>query len=300
MIQESNKNLSVDDYIKILKYLTETNDEHNIGIIGGEPTLHPNFKDILIESNYYGITNDVNFTLFTNGIELEQYLSCIGDKIRILINCNNIINTNQMESFYSTITHCFDLGWLNSDKARLGCNLHLQEKQYEWIWSLVDTFDIHFLRCSVVSPGGEYLNWRNKKDEYFKQMKPIFLEFCKEAKKRNVKLGLDCGYIPSCYFSNKELDFIKSIISNHSYNIETGCQPVMDITPDLNVVPCFGLYNHSIPLDFNKNWFGLFRYFSYKYNFPKALNNTQGSCANCDKLCDFQCQGGCLAFSSPS
>ncbi len=94
MIQESSKNLSVDNYIKLLKYLIEDNDEHSIGIIGGEPTLHPNFKDILIESNHYGAVNDVNFTLFTNGIELEQYLSCIGDKIRILINCNNIFNTN--------------------------------------------------------------------------------------------------------------------------------------------------------------------------------------------------------------
>lgn len=299
MIQEDNKNLSIDNYIKILNYLIKNN-EYNIGIIGGEPTLHPNFKDILIESNNYGTVNDINFILFTNGIELEQYLPYIGDKIRILINCNNIFNINQKENLYSTITHCFNLGWLNNDKVQLGCNLYIQEDQYEWIWSLVDTFNIHFLRCSVVSPGGKYQNWRNKKDEYFKQMKPIFLEFCKKAKKRNVKLGLDCGYIPSCYFSNEELEFIESIISNYSYNIEIGCQPIMDITPDLNVVPCFGLYNYSIPLDFNKSWFGLFRYFTYKYNFPKTLNNIQGPCANCEKLCDFQCQGGCLAFSSPS
>jgi sulfatase maturation enzyme AslB (radical SAM superfamily) len=51
MIKEANKTMSLDNYIKVLKYLTEQNYEQRIGIIGGEPTLHPQFKEILIESN---------------------------------------------------------------------------------------------------------------------------------------------------------------------------------------------------------------------------------------------------------
>ena len=43
---------SLDNYIKVLKYLTEQNYEQRIGIIGGEPTLHPQFKEILIEKIY--------------------------------------------------------------------------------------------------------------------------------------------------------------------------------------------------------------------------------------------------------
>lgn len=299
MICEKNKTMNIEDYVKILKYLTETNKEHHIGIIGGEPTLHPQFKEILIESNHCGITNNVNFTLFTNGIELEQYIPYIGDKIKILINCNNLFDIKQSNSFCSTMSHCSDLGWLNNGKVQLGCNLHLQENEYKWIWLLVETFNIHFLRCSVASPGGQYIKWRNNKDEYFKRMKPIFLEFCKEAQKRNVELGLDCGYIPSCYFSNEELELIQQVTSNKLYHIEIGCRPVMDITPDLNVIPCFGLYDNAIPLDFNKSWFGLFRYINYNYNLPKAHQNTQGPCKECEKLYNFQCQGGCLAFSSP-
>lgn len=299
MIKEDNKTMSVENYIKVLKYLTEINHERDVGIIGGEPTLHPQFKDILIESNHCGIANNVNFILFTNGIELEQYLPYIGDKIKILINCNNLFDSKQIENLYSTLVHCSNLGWLLNGKVRLGCNLHLQENQYEWIWTLVEIFDIHFLRCSVVSPGGQYLNWKYKKDEYFKQMKPIFLKFCEEAKKRNVKLGLDCGYIPSCYFSQNELELIQNVSDKQLYENEIGCDPVMDITPDLNVVPCFGSYHNAIPLNFKDKWIGLIRYINYTYNYPKAINNKQGPCSNCDKLCNLQCQGGCLAFSSP-
>ena len=299
MIHQANKTMSIENYIKILKYLTEQNKETNIGIIGGEPTLHPQFKDILIETNQCGAVNNINFTLFTNGIELEQYIPYIGDNIKILINCNNLFNTEQTKSFYSTLTHCAELGWLKTGKVQCGCNLFPQETKYHWIWLLVDTFSLHFLRCSIVSPGGQYKNWRNRKDEYFKQMKPIFLDFCKEAKKRNVKLGLDCGYIPSCYFNEQELKLIKEVITDEMYDIEIGCNPVMDITPDLQIIPCFGLYNNSIPLDFNKNWLGLYKYLNYNYYAINTLNNTQGPCSTCNKLCDFQCQGGCLAFSSP-
>ena len=65
MIKEANKTMSLDNYIKVLKYLTEQNYEQRIGIIGGEPTLHPQFKEILIESNQCAMANNIDFILFT-------------------------------------------------------------------------------------------------------------------------------------------------------------------------------------------------------------------------------------------
>lgn len=71
MIHESKNNMTLENYIKLLHYLTEYNNEQHVGIIGGEPTLHPQFKEILIESNQCANKNNTQFTLFTNGIELE-------------------------------------------------------------------------------------------------------------------------------------------------------------------------------------------------------------------------------------
>ena len=48
MIQEKTKNIDLDDFREMLRFLSKTPDNH-VGIIGGEPTLHPNFSDILKE-----------------------------------------------------------------------------------------------------------------------------------------------------------------------------------------------------------------------------------------------------------
>lgn len=300
MIKEVNKTMSLENYIKILKYLTEQNCEEHIGIIGGEPTIHPQFKDILIETNQCANANKINFTLFTNGIELEPYLSYIGSNINILINCNDFMKMSfeQVNKFRSTLHHIFQLGWIHNEKVICGCNLHLNEINYNWIWELVDAYHIPRLRCSVVSPGGCYTLWRQNKDEYFNRMKPIFLNFCREAQRRKVVINIDCGYIPSCYFSKEEIELIKEVTQLKYYHSDNGCNPVMDITPDLQVTPCFGAYK-LFPLDFSKNWYGFIKYINYNNNMPKALNNKQGPCATCEKLQNFQCQGGCLAFSSP-
>lgn len=297
MIHEDNKNMSLENYVKILRYLIQYN-ETDIGIIGGEPTLHPQFKEILIESNLCAIENNTTFTLFTNGINLEEYLSYIGNNIKILINCNNIIDEKQLLKFCTTINHLNNLGWIHNGKVTLGCNLYPDEAEYTWIWMIADYYKIPKLRCSVVSPGGQYKIWRNRKNEYFKHMKPIFINFCKEAQKRKIRLILDCGHIPSCYFNEEELKLIKEVSCLTHYSADVGCTPAMDITPNLEVIPCFGVYK-PIPIDFNNNWFGITRYITQNYHIPKALKNNQSPCNNCDKLCNFQCQGGCLAFSSP-
>ena len=48
MIKEKSVTITLDDYRKILDFLSRTPKNH-IGIIGGEPTLHPHFDDILKE-----------------------------------------------------------------------------------------------------------------------------------------------------------------------------------------------------------------------------------------------------------
>ena len=73
MIHEDTQSISIDDYRKILSFLARTPKNH-VGIIGGEPTLHPHFEEILKETNKYCREVNTDATLFTNGIELEKYL----------------------------------------------------------------------------------------------------------------------------------------------------------------------------------------------------------------------------------
>lgn len=65
-INNVNDFISIEELYNILKFL---NNEKNIGLIGGEPTLHPDFENIvkiLAEQNK-------NILLFTNGVYLLNY-----------------------------------------------------------------------------------------------------------------------------------------------------------------------------------------------------------------------------------
>ena len=84
MTEEDKKNIDLNLLKDILEWLKCTPHER-IGLIGGEPTLHPQFKEILSIVNNHCEQNDSKSILFTNGIELEKYLPYISPKMSILI-----------------------------------------------------------------------------------------------------------------------------------------------------------------------------------------------------------------------
>ena len=84
---EDIKNISIEQFKKTLNWLA---DEEKIGLIGGEPTLHPQFQEILKVVNDYSTNREspCQFVLFTNGIYLHKYLNYIPQNMSILINLN--------------------------------------------------------------------------------------------------------------------------------------------------------------------------------------------------------------------
>lgn len=294
MIQEETMSITLDDFQKILEFTSRLPSLNNIGIIGGEPTLHPQFTEILKEVNKYCRELDTHATLFTNGIELDKYLPYIGDRIGILINCNTPVN--QSEEAYAkhlaTLDHLYELSWFDN-RANCGCNVYMGCTDYSYIWKIVDKYHLNHIRCSVVSPGGCYHDWRNQKEEYYQKMKPIFLDFCKDAIKHNCRLGMDCGHIPMCYFTLEEKELVESICDNLYQDF---CEPVVDITPNFKATACFGAYDPVDIRDFN-DMVELHRYLLLTKTNPKAELNCTGRCTSCKKHKLKQCQGGCLGFA---
>ena len=192
MIQEESSAVTLEDFQKILEFTARVPGMNHIGIIGGEPTLHPQFDEILKEVNKYCKECNTDATLFTNGIELEKHLPYIGDRIGILINYNNPANMPKSlaEKLDATLEHLNDLSWFDR-KVNLGCNVHMNCTDYSYMWNVVDKYNLDHIRCSVVSPGGIYIPWREKKEEYYNIMKPIFIQFCKDAIKHHCRLGMD-------------------------------------------------------------------------------------------------------------
>lgn len=298
MIQEKTVSISMDDYCKILEFVSRTPNNH-VGIIGGEPCLHPQFDEIIKETNKYCRECNTDATLFTNGIELDKYIPLLGERIGILINCND--PKYQKEELFqkqrACLDHLYELSWFNDghggSKANCGCNVHPGQDTYDFIWEIVERYKLDHIRCSVVSPGGCYKSMRTDKEGYYNKMKPIFINFVKEAAKHHCKLNMDCGHIPMCYFNREE----KELLEANCMNLYSEwCNPVIDITPDFRATACFGSYDPVDIRDFN-NIMELDRYLLLTKNAPKAEANCTGRCTTCKKHDLKQCQGGCLGFA---
>ena len=291
MIQEPLDYMTLETYQNILDILSKEENRENrkVGIIGGEPTLHPQFLEILKLTKIYSQQTDANVTLFTNGIELNNFIGEIkkNKKLSILLNCNKLTGDQ-----YNKMLLNIDSLIANKCNFTLSCNIYLDCDDYSYLWNIISTRNLKKIRCSVAAPGGIYTNQYEKFD-YYKKLKPIFIKFIQDAKKYNCQIIYDCNQIPDCIFTKNELD----LIEGYKQGI---CFPVFDITSDLKIHPCFGQYDDSkYKLTDFKNINEAKHYLLLTYNIPKVFEN-QITCGQCEKYDKKICQGGCLMFNKKS
>lgn len=306
VIQEQENNFITKEQLeRILDWLSKEYSEHNpnkskIGIIGGEPTIHPQFADILKTMNTFATMHKVPLILFTNGIKLKDYIYDIPTKMSILLNLNSpsIMTQKQWNDILETLEEAYQLGWLNPNekmqqKLTLGCNLCMEIDDYSFFWEIAEKYSVSEVRVSVTAPTKE--EYKKNKDKYFQAMLPKFIKFEEEACARNITIVQDCSQIPDCYFSNSDVR-LKLRVSHQRWKKPSLCSPVIDITPDFKATSCFGV---SELIDCSKfdSLADLHNYFLYKKIVPKTLRNNSGRCATCEKHDLVQCQGGCLGFT---
>lgn len=297
---EDIKNISLEQFEFILNWLDKDNNKDaisNIGLIGGEPTLHPQFKQILEITDKFITKYNGSGTLFTNGVYLEQYLAHIPENFTILLNINTpkAMAKWQWDALQKTLQKLYFIGWLDTPwKVTIGCNICMEIDDYDFLWNIVDQYKISHVRVSVTAPTKE--EYKNNKDLYYTSMIPKFLNFVKEAEKRNITLGRDCNYIPYCYYENpNDLALVQKILQVPFHDVPH-CGPIVDITPDFTASSCFGAYETVNCAKFD-TYSQLIYYLVNACVIPKFKNNNTGKCKNCEKHKLMLCQGGCLAFS---
>ena len=296
---QEQKYMSLNNFYKTLAFLNRTPNQR-IGLIGGEPCMHPNFQDMLRILNNFCNNTENTAIIFSNGIFLTPYISQLGC-VDVLINCNS--PESQGESNYhqmlNSLRLAYNFGLIESDQVRCGCNIHLNQDNYDYFWNdIVDAFDAKIVRCSVASPGGCYQKewqYQHKKEEYYNQLKPKIMRFIHEAYKRNVKIAFDCNQIPICFFNNEEQALMVKVALTLP---QLNCTPSVDIDMDLNAFSCFGSQGESISISEFNTIEELERYLFIKNTIPKIQLNGEAMCGNCNLYKKYQCQGGCLAFAN--
>lgn len=283
------KTMSVDDYCSLLEWFVNT-EESQIGITGGEPTLHPNFDLILKETDRYCRNLNAVAIIYTNGIRLKEYLPYVTDNF--LIDINYIGDQEQLE----VIDFLHQQEFFQHEQAILKCPLYLGKKRYRDFWDIVEKYQLKLIETCITLPYADYNRYRYDKERYYNLMKPIFLNFCKDAINHNCVISVGCPEIPMCYFTKEEQEILEQACDLDTLGMGY-CNPTIEILPDWTASLCICSYNKSVDIRPFYSMVELERYLTFKQTMPRIEGNCLGRCAECPEHELFQCQGGCLGFA---
>lgn len=269
-----------------------------VGIIGGEPTLHPRFAEIT-----ENLANSGQFRkvfVYSNGLALSRFFPrLLRSDICYLVNVNSpdVIGEQRFQQIQQTLDAA--AGYDRLRQFSLGLNIYTQDQDFSAVLDLCTEYDFTALRLSVVVPPNA-----DKIDRfaYFMRLKPTLLALYREMKERNLVPKYDCNVVPPCVFSEEELAFCASMPgAPEDIRKITGanavCRPVIDIYPDLSVSRCFGMSaTQRCHLSDFETLEDLIRYYLFHVDGSRLYSDSCSNCTNCYQRNVLRCYGGCLAF----
>ncbi len=265
-------------------------------ILGGEPTLHPDFNDMIA----YLLERGFGINVFTNGIMRDEKLAEAAtifvdvppEKLSFTCNLNEPKSTPQSLSETESIRRF--LGAFG-ERITPGFNIYKPDFDLKFIFQYINEFGLNrTIRMGLAHP----IAGKNNKFIALTDIEKIInrlFTFIPIMERLRIKPGLDCGF-PLCKFDDDQLGWLYRNTGGH---YDFGCAPVIDIGPDMTVWPCFPLsdFHKKSIFDFN-SIDEIFRYYDDIHK--KVRIETGGIFEECDS-CKFReeniCKGGCLAHN---
>ena len=302
-VNKDNTDISFENFTKAIEFLTNESNV-KIGLIGGEPTIHPKFLEIL-ESLIINQKID-QVTIYTNGIELSNFINTISNpKVKLLVNLNNIKSIGEY-NYNKIISNLDELIFNQNMKNRvnLGINLYDNDMDFEYILNVVKRYNMHRLRISLTVP--DFSKYKcNSILDTFRNRKDFLLSFLSVLIDNDILPYYDCNKPPYCIWDENEKTYLEeklkrfSGVENNLIGDQSFCYPVIDILPNLNAVRCFGMsdFTKINILDF-QNITQLASFFlnevdAFAYQVYKDLE-----CSDCVTRKTRQCTTGCIGFKS--
>ena len=287
--------LSWENLIYLADFL-EASGERRFPILGGEPTLHPHFNDMvayLLERNF-----DVN--VFTSGIMSDHILKEAASmfnhlpfqKLSFICNLNDPQKTRTSLAELESIKRFLKI---MGDRVVPGFNIYRKDFELEFLFQYINEYGLHRnIRLGLSHPIAGRKNIFISLDEIDLIIRRIF-SYRPLFERLRIKPGLDCGF-PMCRFSDDQLAWLYRFAGG---KYDFGCRPVIDIGPDMTVWSCFPLssFHKKSIFEFNS----LKEIYDYYFSLHEKIKvETGGIFEECDTCIireDNICHGGCLAHN---
>jgi radical SAM protein with 4Fe4S-binding SPASM domain len=274
-------NITLENVDYIIKFLKRSKHPF-FSILGGEPTLHPQFTQIVDRA----LENDFIIRLFSNGLmsrEKRKYL--FRHNIDMILNINepnetSVSHQKKLEDLYDNL----------GPNIHPGFNIYRENFDFSFIFELIERYHMpREIRLGISEPIVSQANKFIAPEQYRKIGKKLVI-LAEEASRRNIKLNFDCGFV-LCMFSKADIG--KLVYSN--VDLQFVCGPTIDIDPELNVWHCFPLstIKNKKLKDF-KDLKALVDYYEQiKIKYAQVGMFTR--CESCIFLKRQQCTGGCIS-----
>ena len=285
---EAPRFISVENFIKALDFAKKSHLKR-ISLLGGEPSLHPDFPGLIQQAWDEGFY----VTVFSNGMWREEAIGFVEkageecqNRLNIVLNINHPSETTERES---TAQH--QLLSRIGTRCNLSFNIYREDFAPFFLIDIIQKYRcVKNIRLGVAVPLARHDS--NHVDvERYAQLTPAILDLAKKCDEHDILLGFDCGFL-FCMFTPEQMGYLQF----WGAHFKSTCGPAIDIGTDLSVWSCFPLstFSRGVNLDefgdiedlvkhFNKQFERLFR------------AGAMEKCAGCKYRRREQCIGGCAA-----
>lgn len=302
-VNHDKNEITMENFKKGLDFILTKRGER-VGLIGGEPTLHSQFRDIL--RILIGDDRVSQSIVFTNGIMVDKFLNELANpKFRILVNCNSPgdIGEKNFKKVEENIERMIRERYMK-DRLTLGINMYKEDFEYDFMIDLLNRYHFSSVRVSVTVPDVKAMPKETVFD-YFMRMKPRVVDFFMELLENGIEPLYDCNKIPACLME-EEMELFKRNAEklkdrNRSpksiFVRDVRCTPVIDITPDLRAVRCFGLSGDTkVDIGNFRSLEELYHYYQQTVDCYAYGTAADPRCSACYERETQHCMGGCLVF----
>lgn len=277
----ANWEMSWDELETILTYIDPNNGV--VSLLGGEPTLHSKFKEIVVRVSEAGYT----IKIFTNGCTsaLRNIHGISPDDIRIILNLNMPDTYNEKE-WQQIEKNCI----LFKDQIALSFNVFRPDFTWDYLKDAILQWGLsRFIRIGMAQPiKGMNNAFLQEKD--LRTACSRLVAMAEDLAMDGIAIGFDCGFRP-CTFTQEEL----GILAECNTNFLFVCKPVLDIGPQLMTWRCFPFsVEPGVKLTDFKSLKELEQHFTEKWSSIQKIGNTD-ECGDCKNMKAAICDGGCLS-----
>lgn len=251
-------------------------------LLGGEPTLHPKFPDLV----RIGIEAGCTIMVFSNGVMPDRARNALAslepEACKVVINMNAAIRKED---------EAVRLKTLESLGPRVSPGYTLTSADFSF-WDAVSLIMTYGLRKNI-RIGLSNPTWRGTNRVLDPKRYPAVGQTLFEQSfltaKYGISLDADCGFV-RCMFGNN-LDQLKK----NGFRYKSSCTPVLDLCTGGKILPCFGLSNlFSLNREDFQDTKEVFAFLSKRLKTWRKFG-IYPECTECVYFETKECSGGCIS-----